>query len=84
MGFELVDGRYPENSDEVVVGQYFAYNFTDTLMPDGRNYVSRYVWDENGNIDTEMFPTRFSTRSRRASPWYSHRMTTVRAPNYPL
>ena len=36
MGFELVDGRYPENSDEVVVGQYFAYNFTDTLMPDGR------------------------------------------------
>lgn len=81
MGFELVDGRYPENSDEVVVGQYFAYNFTDTLMPDGRNYVSRYVWDENGNIDTENVPDPFSTRSRRASPWYSHRMTTVQAPN---
>ena len=59
MGFELVDGRYPENSDEVVVGQYFAYNFTDTLMPDGRNYVSRYVWDENGNIDTENVPDPF-------------------------
>ena len=24
MGFELMDGRYPESSDEVVVGQYFA------------------------------------------------------------
>ena len=51
MGYELVAGRYPESSDEVVVGQYFAYNFTDTLMPDGRNYVYRYTWDENGNID---------------------------------
>ena len=59
MGFELVDGRYPENSDEVVVGQYFAYNFTDTLMPDGRNYVYRYTWDENGNIDTENVPDPF-------------------------
>ena len=34
MGFELMDGRYPESSDEVVVGQYFAYNFFDTLMPE--------------------------------------------------
>ena len=59
MGFELMDGRYPENSDEVVVGQYFAYNFKDTLMPDGRNYVDRYTWDENGNIDTENVPDPF-------------------------
>ncbi len=59
MGFELVDGRYPESSDEVVVGQYFAYNFTDTLMPDGRNYVSRWVWDDNGNLDTENIPDAF-------------------------
>ena len=59
MGFELMDGRYPESSDEVVVGQYFAYNFFDTLMPDGRNYVDRYVWDENGNIDTENVPDPF-------------------------
>ena len=59
MGFELMDGRYPESSDEVVVGQYFAYNFKDTLMPDGRNYVDRYIWDENGNIDTEKVPDPF-------------------------
>lgn len=59
MGFELMDGRYPESSDEVVVGQYFAYNFFDTLMPDGRNYVDRYIWDENGNIDTEKVPDPF-------------------------
>ena len=59
MGYELVAGRYPESSDEVVVGQYFAYNFKDTLMPDGRNYVDRYTWDENGNIDTENVPDPF-------------------------
>ena len=59
MGYELVAGRYPESSDEVVVGQYFAYNFFDTLMPDGRNYVDRYTWDENGNIDTENVPDPF-------------------------
>ena len=59
MGYELVAGRYPESSDEVVVGQYFAYNFKDTLMPDGRNYVNRYTWDENGNIDTENVPDPF-------------------------
>ena len=60
MGFEIVDGAYPTaGSDEVVVGQYFAYNFMDSLMPDGRNYVSRYVWDENGNMDTENIPDAF-------------------------
>ena len=59
MGFELVAGRYPQSSDEVVVGQYFAYNFKDTLMPDGRNYVNRYNWDENGNLDTENVPDPF-------------------------
>ena len=60
MGFEVVDGVYPAaGSDEVVVGQYFAYNFMDSLMPDGRNYVSRYVWDENGNLDTENIPDAF-------------------------
>lgn len=60
MGYELVDGVFPKaGSDEVVVGQYFAYEFTDTLMPDGLNYVSRWVWDENGNLDTENIPDAF-------------------------
>lgn len=60
MGYELVDGAFPKaGSDEVAVGQYFAYEFTDTLMPDGRNYVSRWVWDENGNLDTENIPEAF-------------------------
>lgn len=52
MGYELLEGRLPEKDGEVVVGQYFAYNFYDTLKPDGRNYVSRWDggYDEEGNL----------------------------------
>lgn len=52
MGYELIDGTLPEASDEVLVGEYFAYNFYDTLRPDGANYVNRYEggWDEEGNL----------------------------------
>lgn len=60
MGYELIDGAFPKaGSDEVVVGQYYAYEFFDSLMPDGRNYISRWIWDENGNLDTENIPEPF-------------------------
>ena len=52
LGYELLDGTLPEKADEVLVGQYFAYNFRDTFRPDGMNMVNRYSggWDENGNL----------------------------------
>ncbi len=52
MGYELLSGQMPEESDEVLVGQYFAYNFYDTMRPEGMNYVDRYSggWDEEGNL----------------------------------
>lgn len=60
MGYELVDGAFPRaGSDEAVVGQWYAYEFIDSLMPDGMNYVSRWVWDDNGNLDTENIPEPF-------------------------
>ena len=50
MGYELLDGKYPGGgTNEVVVGQYFAYNFTDSFLPEGRNYRERYKWDDQGN-----------------------------------
>lgn len=45
-GYELLEGTYPARG-EVLVGQYFAYNFYDTIMPEGKNYIDRWVWDEN-------------------------------------
>lgn len=52
MGYELLSGRMPESSDEVLVGEYFAYNFYDSLRPEGSNYVNRYSggWDDDGNL----------------------------------
>lgn len=51
MGFELIDGKFPAKGlDEAVGGQYLAYNFYDSLMPEGRNMVDRWSsYDENGD-----------------------------------
>ena len=59
IGYELVDGDFPVagmKEIQVVVGQYFAYSFQDTKRPEGRNTVNRYVFDENGTLDTENIP----------------------------
>lgn len=51
MGFEILEGKVPGvSTDEAVGGQYLAYNFYDSLMPDGHNMVNRWdIYDENGN-----------------------------------
>lgn len=51
MGFELTEGDFPAKGlDQAVGGQYLAYNFMDSLMPEGRNMVDRWSsYDENGN-----------------------------------
>ena len=59
IGYELLEGDFPVagmKEMQVVVGQYFAYTFMDTKRPEGRNTVNRYVFDENGNLDTENIP----------------------------
>lgn len=58
MGFQLLEGDYPSSGKEIqiVVGQYFAYNFLDTKRPEGRNRIDRYVFDAEGNLDTENIP----------------------------
>ena len=52
MGYELLEGNLPEKEGEVVVGQYFVYNFRDTLKPPGRDYIDRWSggYDENYNL----------------------------------
>lgn len=58
MGYELLEGEYPQKG-EVLVGQYFAYNFFDTIMPEGKNYVDRWVWDEETQSYSEETPDPF-------------------------
>ena len=50
MGYEIMDGTMPKQEGEVLAGQYLAYDFMDSLMPEGRNYVDRWAgYDEQGN-----------------------------------
>ena len=52
MGYRFTEGTQAKGSGDVVAGQYLAYNFKDTLRPEGRNMVDRWSgsWDENGNL----------------------------------
>lgn len=50
MGYHLTEGTLPKKEGEVIVGQYLAYSFKDTLRPEGRNMVDRWggEFDEQG------------------------------------
>ena len=52
MGYSLLEGQMPTEENQVLVGQYMAYNFRDTMRPEGYNRVDRYSggWDEEGNL----------------------------------
>lgn len=51
IGYRFTAGRPIQKSGEAVLGQYFAYNFRDTTLPEGLDFVDRFggEWDENGN-----------------------------------
>ncbi len=51
MGYKFLDGITAGGGrDEGVAGQYLAYNFRDSLMPDSSNYVDRWgEYDDQGN-----------------------------------
>ncbi len=58
MGYTLAAGEYPQKG-EVLVGEYFAYGFYDSLMPEGKNYVDRWVWDEEAQDYSADVPDPF-------------------------
>ena len=45
---------------DVIVGQYIAYEFKDTMRPEGRNTVDRWsgTWDDKGNLTNIPDPYR--------------------------
>ena len=58
MGYTLAAGEYPQKG-EVLVGEYFAYDFYDSLMPEGKNYIDRWVWDEEAEDYSDDVPDPF-------------------------
>lgn len=51
MGYEFLEGQPALQSGQAVMGEYFAYNFRDTTLPEGADIVDRYggQWDDQGN-----------------------------------
>ena len=53
MGYQLLSGHPPAKSGDVIVGQFLAYGFRDTLRPEGRNMVDLWGsgWDPSSGAD---------------------------------
>ena len=45
MGYKLLSGENIHQSEEFLAGQYLAYNFADTLRPEGSNMVNRWNYE---------------------------------------
>ena len=59
MGYQLTQGSIPKRSGDVVVGQYTAYNFKDTIRPEGMNMVNRWGGELDGYAGDENLPDPF-------------------------
>lgn len=46
MGYKLLSGQNIQRSGEFLAGQYLAYNFADSLRPEGSNMVNRWSFEE--------------------------------------
>ena len=51
MGYEFLEGTPALQPGQAVIGEYFAYNFRDTTLPEEADIVDRYggQWDDQGN-----------------------------------
>ena len=54
MGYQSLDGQRPVQPGEAAVGEYFAYNFKDTLRPESSNMVNR--WDSGVDDQGRLLP----------------------------
>ena len=47
MGYQFLEGEPAVKSGQAVMGEYFAYNFRDTTLPEGEDIIDRFdgEWD---------------------------------------
>ena len=57
MGFRLIRGEKAAKSGEVILGEYTAYSFRDTLRPEGSNTIDRWAggWEEDAPVPDPFF-----------------------------
>jgi len=52
LDYKLLEGDYPKSGSEILVGENFAYDFLDTMLPEGRNMIyPDAIWDEYTDYD---------------------------------
>ena len=59
MGYQLTQGSVPKRSGDIVVGQYTAYNFKDSIRPEGMNMVDRWGGELDGGDQEHLPPPYF-------------------------
>lgn len=70
-GFELLDGTFPKSGgDEIQVlsGQYTAYNFMDSLRPEGSNYIDR--WSSMWVYNPDTGETEYNENAELPDPYF--------------
>ena len=67
-GFELIDGTFPKEKFQVLAGQYTAYNFTDTMRPDGSNTIDR--WDSMYQYNPETGYYEYNPDAELPDPYF--------------
>lgn len=61
MGYRLLSGTEIKKPGDILTGQYFAYNFADSLKPAGSNTVDRYGGEtESGKTERKLPPPFFN------------------------
>lgn len=57
LGYRIINGTTVKHSGDVIIGEFLAYTFKDTLRPEGRNTIDRWAGelDDNGK-PTELPP----------------------------
>ena len=60
LGYRILNGSAAKRDGEVVIGEFLAYSFKDTLRPEGRNMIDRWAGelDDNGQ-PTQLPPPYF-------------------------
>lgn len=54
-GFELVEGTFPKEKNQILAGQYAAYNFADSQRPEGSNMIDLWEYRYQYNPETDSY-----------------------------
>lgn len=59
MGYKLITGDGIEKSGDVLVGEYLAYNFADSMRPEGANTVDRWGGEFDASDKQQNIPAPY-------------------------